>query len=134
MIKDINVSSKLDKIAKFLNRDVKNRVENEYGYVTIHHFHRENSGCVVRVHHRLDNTLTFDLLISEAASKRYSDTCTSAFNHFKKLFDKKLQNDPEFIINNKHGKKYKRLWVDITTESDELIFDRLITTKKEFTY
>ncbi len=134
MKKDMIVSSKLTRIAKFLNSDVKNRVENEYGYVTIHHFYRENSGCVVRVHHRLDNTLTFDLLISEAANKRYSDTCNSAFNHFKCLFNKKLQYDPEFIINNKHGKKYKRLWADITSESDELIFERLRTSKKEFTY
>jgi len=96
MIKDMIVSSKLDRIAKFLNRDVKNRVENEYGYVTIHHFHRENSGCVVRVHHRLDNTLTLDLLISEAANERYSDTCNSAFNHFKRLFDEKLHYDSAF--------------------------------------
>ena len=135
MGKSIKIISKLKRIENYLKQhyhenkqndgyDIKNRQENDNGYISIYYFRHKKSGCVVRIHHWIDNTLSIDLLISERAGNRYADICESAIEKFKNLFDEQPQHDSNFLINNK-PKPYNRYWFDITTEYDEKIFSRL---------
>lgn len=132
MEKSIIVEAKLRRIAKYLNIRVKNRKQNDHGYFTVHYVHRVNSGCCIRVHHWLDNTLSIDLLISRSAEGgNFSDRCNNAINVFNGLFDDKPNFNPDFRVNNKPDDPYKRYWIDIVDEDDEIICKRLDKIKKE---
>ncbi len=130
----VNDKPKLRRIADHLKLSVKNRAQNDNGYITIHYVHRTNSGCCIRIHHWNNDTLSIDLLITETAEDRYFESCKSAIAVFDNLFDDKPQYDPYFCVNSDPTKPYKRYWFDITSENDEKIFARLEKIKNKFRF
>jgi hypothetical protein len=119
--KDDDIAKKMYAIAEMvgdLNKagKVKSGAQNDFGYATIK---KVVVGCNIRAHHMLDNTLSFDLLISPTADEKYETKCKITKTKFKELFPDSTNENANFIIPSRENEPHYRLWVDVTEIAEE---------------
>lgn len=121
-------------IAKYLDelnakKQVKYNSKHEKGYAKIQQI---RSGCDVWFHHLLDDRLIIDLMISEAARRKFGDIADRAIETFKEFFN--YIANVESWQHALDGRNYERYFIDVSkVPSDDLkkVMDKI---REKFSY
>lgn len=131
-----SVSSKLYLAAKKVNDlnssgKVKGFSGNEKGYAKILEI---MTGCAIWIHHLKNEHLIIDLLVTEAATRRFPEVTNKAIKKFEEIAGDKLRLDVFEHAISKSDKRDK-LYIDVTNhsfEKIEMLIDKLLRTFDDF--